>query len=107
MKTVQVAIQDPEYADSMRELLLHDVCRRVHLVATPDVTVRGVIIMDAANWVRLPLLAKERERLIVIVQKDRDDLSTLWDAGVRHVIFQGDSLNTTRGIVLGVELSLG
>ncbi|MGA2881695.1 MAG: hypothetical protein ABSG13_22315 [Bryobacteraceae bacterium] len=104
MKTVQVAIQDPEYADPMRNLLSQDV--RIHLVATPDVTLSGVIIVDAANLLKLPLLAKEQERLIVIVHKERDDLSALWDAGVRHVIFRGDSPRMTRGVVLGVELSL-
>jgi hypothetical protein len=107
MKTVQVAIPDPEYADSFRNLLLQDISRRVHLVARPDVSLKGVIVVDSANLDCLTLLPKEQERLIVIVHKGRDDLSKMWDAGVRHVVFHGDPPHIARVAVLGVELSLG
>jgi hypothetical protein len=106
MKTVQVAIRDPEYADSIRSLLVQDGCHRVHLVDTPDVTVAGVIVADARHLNSVPCLANERSRLVVMVPKERDDLTQLWDAGVRHVVFQGDPPHTARIVVLRVELSL-
>jgi hypothetical protein len=106
MKTVQVAIQDPEYADSIRNLLAQDGIHRVHLVERPDPGLEGVIVVEAANLDDLPLPPKERERLIVLVQKERDDLSKIWDAGVRHVVFHGDPPHTARVVVLGVELGL-
>ena len=49
MKTVQVAIQDLEYADSVRNVLLQDGEHRVHLVKKPDVTLGGVIVMDTPH----------------------------------------------------------
>jgi hypothetical protein len=107
MKTVQVAIQNSAYAGSVHHLLAQDASRRVKLVARPDVTVGGVIVVDALNLHACPFLAKERDRLIVMVDKGRDDLAKIWKAGVRHVIFQGDPPDATRGVVLGVELSLG
>jgi hypothetical protein len=106
MKTVQVAIHDPEYADWIRSLLLHDGGHRVQLVNRPDVSLDGVIVMDAMDLGSLPLLAKELERLVVIVRKECDDLSKVWDAGVRHVVFRGDPPETALTIVLGVELSM-
>ncbi len=107
MKTVQVAIQNSACADSIRRLLEQDASRRVELVARPDVTVGGVIIVDALNLQACPFLARERDRLIVMVDKEHDNLSEIWNAGVRHVIFQGDPPDATRGVVVGVELSLG
>jgi hypothetical protein len=106
MKTVQVAIQDPEYADSIRNLLLEDGSHRVHLVDRPDLTLGGVIMLDAANLEGLLLLPNQQERLIVVVRRERDDLSKIWDAGVRHVVFHGDPPLTARVAVLGVELAM-
>jgi hypothetical protein len=106
VKTVQVAIHDPEYADSIRRLLLQDGIHCVQLVEHPDVTLSGVIVVDAADLSNSTWLANERERLIVIVHKEHDDLIKIWDAGVRHALFYGDSPNLARVLVLGVELSL-
>ncbi len=105
VKTVQVAIQDPAYAESIRDLLSQEARHRVRLVEKPDVALEGVIIADVAHLSNFPTLAKER-RLVVMVQKDRDDLSKIWDAGVRHVLFYGDPPHRVRVAVLGVELSL-
>jgi hypothetical protein len=107
MKTVQVAIQDPEYADTIRNLLLRDGGHRVHVVERPDMTLGGVIVMEAAQLPDLRLSPNVRERLVVMVRKERDDLSMIWDAGVRHVLFHGDPPHIARVLVLGVELSLG
>src|ERR1700761_5947238 len=107
MKTVQVAIQDPVYADSLCSLLLQDGHHRVYVVEKPDLTLTGVIVTEAAALGHLPLLRNERERLIIVAHKEHDDLSKIWDAGVRHVLFHGDPPNTTRMAFLGLELSLG
>jgi hypothetical protein len=106
MKTVQVAIQDPGYADSIRNLLVQDGVHRVLLVEKPDLALEGAIVVDAADLESLPLREDELERLIVFVRKERDDLSKIWDAGVRHVVFYGDPPQTARVVVLGVELGL-
>jgi hypothetical protein len=106
MKTVQVAIQDSKRADSLRDLFLQDCRRQVRVVATPDVTLDGVIIVDASHLRGVPLLQKEQERLIVIVDETDDDLTQLWDAGVRHVVFRLDPPRLVSGAILGIELSL-
>ena len=95
MKTVQVAIQDPVYADSVRDLLIQDGGHLVHLVQKPDVSLDGVIVVEADHLEVIPL-SNEMERLIVVVRKEHDDLSKMWDAGVRHVLFQGDPPHTAR-----------
>ena len=62
--------------------------------------------MDAARLSAFPALANEHKRLLLMAHKDRDDLSKIWDAGVRHVLFYGDSPQTVRVAVLGRELSI-
>jgi hypothetical protein len=106
MKTVQVAIQNSRYAETLRELLSQDVRRRIHLSTTPDLSLEGVIMVDLANLHAQPRLIQEQARLIVIVDKKRDDLSEIWEAGVRHVVFYGDPSHFTSGMVLGRELTL-
>ena len=106
MKTVQVAIEDPTYADSIRKLLLQDGRHKVHLVAMPDVQLAGVIVVEAKEFHSFPSLAKERQRLVVVVDKTRDDLAKVWNAGVRHVVFHGDPPHRARIAVLGAELTL-
>ena len=105
VKTVQVAIQDPAFADSIRDLLLEDSRRQVRLLEKPDMSSEGVVIADAAHLSSFPSSPSALKRLVVMAHKDRDDLSQLWDAGVRHVLFYEDSPETVRIAVLGMELS--
>jgi len=106
VKTVQLAIQDPELAHSIRNLLLQDGRHQVHLVDLPDLTVAGVILIEAVHLRNFPSLTNQPERLVVIVHRERDDLSKIWDAGVRHVLFHGDSPQAACTKVLGVELAM-
>lgn len=106
VKTVQVAIQDPVYADCIRSLLAEDGRHQVHLVRTPDVNVAGAIVLDAAYLGFCSASVSDQSRLIVMAHKQDDDLGKIWDAGVRHVIFYGDSLQSVCTAVLAVELSL-
>lgn len=80
---------------------------RVLLAHAPNASTEGVIFIDSAQLDDFAPLLKQPERLIVIVHKERDELSKLWDAGVRHVIFYGDPPQTARTMVLSVELALG
>ncbi len=106
MKTVQLAIQDAEYAQSVRNLLLQDGRHSVHVVERPDVRLGGIIVVEATNLESHPLLASEQNRLVVIVRKERDDLSKIWHAGVRHVVFHSDPPQKARVVVLSAELTL-
>jgi hypothetical protein len=106
MKTVQVAIHDPEYADSVRQSLLQDGSHSVFLVDYPDITLGGVILLEATELSSFPWLAEDRERLLVIVRKEREDLEKIWDAGVRHALFYGDPPQRARALILARELCL-
>jgi hypothetical protein len=111
MKTVQVSLRDSGQAHSLRELLLRDGVHQVHLVDQPDIAVAGVIVVDIDvididRLERSGVLARGRERLVIVAPKASADLVRVYEAGVRHVVFHGDAPQTVRVAILATELTL-
>jgi len=106
MKTVQLSIRDAEYAQSLRNSLLRDGTHRVYLVDQPDMRIDGVVVIDGSKLDRLSPCGAHPERLVAIAQKGSDSLSRLWNTGVRHVVFEGDSPDTAQLAVIAAELRL-
>ena len=105
MKTVQLALHDVEYAQSLRTLLLRDGSHRVVMVDHPDLKLDGVVVVDGGVD-NLSMLEFEPERFVVLTRKGTDNLSKVWEAGVRHVVFEGDSPNTAQLAIIAAELRL-
>ena len=106
MKTVQLAIGNVEYAQSLRDLLLRDGTHRVYVVNEPDLRLDGIVMIDGDRASNLSMLDSEPERFVVITHKGSDSLSRIWDAGVRHVLFDGDPPNTAQLAIIAAELRL-
>src|SRR6266849_4826732 len=96
MKTIQLAIRDSEYAQSLRNSLLRDGTHRVYLVDQPDLRIDGVVVIDGSKLDGIAPYKEQPERFVVITRKGTDSLSRLWDAGIRHVVFEGDSPSTAQ-----------
>ena len=105
MKNVQLAIRDRDYAQSLRSLLLRDGTHRVYMVDRPDLSLDGVVVVDG-NRLDLSLHDPDAERFVVITKKGQDQLSRIWDAGVRHVVFLEDAPTTAQLAVIAAELRL-
>ncbi len=106
MKTVQISLRDPDYAESLRSLLLRDGNHRVYVVHQADLRLDGVVVTDGVSPDNLTLLANQPERFVVLTHKGSDHLARIWDTGVRHVVFEGDSPNTVQLAVIAAELRL-
>lgn len=106
MKTIQLALQNSEYAESLRSLLLRDGSHRVYVVDRPDLRLDGVIVIDGNQGETLSFLDGEPERFVVITRKGSDHLSRIWDLGVRHVVFEGDSPSTAHLAIIAAEMRL-
>jgi len=106
MKTVQLAIGDSEYAQSLRNSLLRDGTHRVYLVDQPDPRIDGVVVIDGSKLDCLSLCKDQPERFVVIACKGTDSLFGLWKAGIRHVVFEGDSPSTAQLAIIAAELRL-
>jgi len=106
MKTVQITLKNPEYAQALQNLLLRDGNHRVYVVDQVDLRLDGVVVTDASSLGNLSMLEKAPERFVVLTRKGSDHLSEIWDAGVRHVVFEGDSPNTAQLAVIAAELRL-
>jgi hypothetical protein len=105
MKTVQLALRDSDQANVLRDLL-HDGGHQVYLVEHPDASIAGVIVMDFEHLATARALAGVRERVIVVTSRAPADLTSAWEAGIRHVVFQGDDPDFVRVAVLAMELTL-
>jgi hypothetical protein len=105
MKTVQLAIRDSEYAQSLRNLLVRDGSHKVYLVDRPDRDLDGVIVVDEARFSDQAVSHSDPERFVVITRKGAN-LARVWDAGIRHVVFEGDSPSTAQLAVIAAELRL-
>ena len=104
MTTVQLSIQDNEYAQALRNLLLRDGVHNILLVEAPDLQVGGVVVVDSDGFDGLARFEKLSERFVVIARKGLDNLSRVWDAGVRHLVFEEDSPSTAQLAVIAAEL---
>jgi hypothetical protein len=105
MKTVQLAIPDSDYTQALRNLLLRDATHCVYLVERPDLRLDGVIVIAADNFANLSLLESDPDRFVVITRNGAN-LSRIWEAGARHVVFEKDSPNTAQLAIIAVELRL-
>jgi hypothetical protein len=106
MKTVQLAIRNSEYAQSLRNSLLRDGTHQVYLVDEPDLRIDGVIVIEGSKIEHFTPGGGQLDRFVVIARKGSDSLSRLWDAGIRHVVFEGDSPSTAQLAVIAAELRL-
>ena len=62
MKTVQLALRDSEYAQSLRNSLLRDGTHRVYLVDQPDMRIDGVVVIDGNKLDALTSSGDQAER---------------------------------------------
>jgi hypothetical protein len=106
LQTVQLVIHDSQHAYSLRDLLLGDGVHLVVLMERPNWAIPGVIVLDVDYLEISGALARGRERVVVMASKATAELAALWRAGVRHVVFHGDTPRTVRVSVLATELSL-
>ena len=106
MKTIQLAVHDSGFAKSLEDLLLQDGTHRVYRVENPDLRLDGVVVVESNQLGDFAILDREPERFVVITPKGSDRLSKIWDAGVRHVVFEGDSPSTAHLAVIAAEMRL-
>lgn len=106
MKTVQLSIRNSEYARSLRDSLLGDGTHRVYLVDQPDLRIDGIVVIDGNTLDKSLFLGGQPERFVVVTGKGTDSLSRLWNAGIRHVVFEGDAPGTAHLAVIAAEMRL-
>lgn len=104
MSTVQVAVRDRQYAAALADLLRQDGSREALIVDTPRLGVDGIIVVDGGRPDNPFLFDAQPERFVVITRKDAGILSSFWDAGIRHVVFEGDPPATAFLAVVAAEL---
>lgn len=106
MTTIQLAIDDPANARVIRSLLLRHGARQVYIMDWPELKLDGVIVIDKKRFDTLSLAWHELRRFLVIAPNDPESACQLWNAGVQHVVFHGDSPATVALATLALDLNL-
>jgi hypothetical protein len=75
-------------------------------VEWPQLQLEGIIVIDTERFQKLCPARKEARRLLVLAPNDHRSLCQLWKAGIRHVIFEGDSPCTAVLAIRAVETIL-
>ena len=104
MKTVQVAIRDAGCGQSICNVLRREGRHTVLVVDQPDLSLEGVIVLDCEHLERIGIAADQPDRFVLVTRKDPDRLARIWNAGIRHVVFEDDSPNTVQLAVSAAEL---
>jgi len=107
MSTVQLAIRNQRYAAALADLLQRDGAHNVVLSDTPDLKAGGIIVVDGNDAENLLNFEAQPERFVVVTKKDAGLLARVWDAGVRHVVFEEDSPSLAMLAVIAAELRAG
>jgi hypothetical protein len=72
----------------------------------PELKLDGVIVIDKKRFDRLSLPWHEVRRFLVIAPNAHESALQLWNAGVKHVVFHGDSPATAALAILALDLNL-
>jgi hypothetical protein len=104
MRTVQLAIHDPSFAGRIRALLSQDEACNVVVTEQADLKSDGIILMDEDAFGALSQPVADADRFVVIAGRNSLGLERMWEAGIHHVVFQGDSPTTVELAIIAALL---
>jgi hypothetical protein len=105
MSTIQIVLQDFEYARALEALFSRD-GHAVMVRNSPDLNLGGVIALDA-GWIDRVEFSNRPERIVVVISRNASiNLADMWAAGIRSVVYREDPIETTRLAILAAELRL-
>jgi hypothetical protein len=106
MQTVQLSIADDRYAASVREALSRSCAWHVEAVERPDLSRRGVMVLDEQAFARLPLPLSNPGRVVLIAHKELQapQLAQAWEAGILSVVSDEDSIGTVLLAIMAAAL---
>lgn len=101
-RRIQIALPDAALARGLRGLLLDAGGADPVCVDRPDYTDPGVLVLDAGAIGISDWAAARPERIVAVARRDAD-LSSIWERGIRSVVFDTDPLPT---IALAVQAAI-
>lgn len=102
--TVQLAVADEEYSFALRNLLLNDGLHQV-VASKLDASENGVVVVDFGSLGDV-LFVVPPERIVVVLDKRQDELKSIWQAGIRHVVYLQDNPRNAQLAIVTAELRL-
>lgn len=94
MASIQLALDNPGFADTLEGMLRRSTDLPVRRVDCPDEGENGVVVVDRAHLGKLGSLLAHPERVVLIASKDANNFDDAWQAGVSSVVSDSDPLST-------------
>ncbi len=107
MLSIQVLLPDNVYAQRLLTLIAREGDHEGIRVAAPDFHKNGVFVADRSAIERFPRLLEDVDRLVLITSNDTRYLASLWERGVRSVVFDSDPPSTALLAILALEMRGG
>ena len=86
---------------------MRDGIHRVEVVERPDLLEDGVVMIDEKRFETLSRVQLETpERFVVMTRMGNDHLLRVWEAGIRHVVFEEDPPKTAQLAIIAAEMRL-
>jgi hypothetical protein len=108
IEKVQIAISDPGYRATLRQMLATSVSGEVLCVEDPDVASQGVLVVDPEHLDRLPFPIQRPERVVLVTRDKPSRLSAMleraWEAGVHSVVSTQDPVYMVALAVMSANL---
>lgn len=100
MDTVQIAMANTAYRQTLKDLLLRSGGWEVVTVDEPDLTRDGVVVLDSEHLRHMPAPIPRPERVVLIARNEPGQISKAWEAGVNSVVLEREPPSTAMLAVL-------
>ena len=106
MQTIQLALSDAEYSQTLRRMLIEDRGFRdwrIETVLVPEPRKAGVWVIDCEALSRVTLPIPHPERVVLIAKNPAEELTRAWKAGIISVVSERDPVSTTMLAILAAR----
>jgi hypothetical protein len=105
VNTIQIVLSDLDYARWLQALFLRD-GHPVTIRDSPDLNLDGVIVVEA-DWLERIDLGPRPERFVAVASRSApSNLTDLWSAGVRYMVYREDPIENAHLAILAADLRL-
>jgi hypothetical protein len=104
LQSVQLSIADGKYAAAVREAAARSCAWHIESVEQPDLSRKGVLVLDEAAFERLTLPLPYPERVVLIIRKEPELLAEAWEAGIVSVVSEDDPMSTVLLAIMAAGL---
>src|SRR3954468_9261967 len=103
MDLIQLSLDNAPFAVKLQQQLEQHANCSVLTVKCPDLSRKGLIVLDQKLVDNLPLPLSEPERFVLVTHNESPNLRRAWEQGIVSVVFESDPPHT---VCLAIQAAL-